>query len=121
MQDFAVLLGAIAALSLTVTKVVDFVRNLPYFKNPDGSAKYAGSWIWNVLAVVVGLAISLGWSVNIAGDAAKLVPALAGTAENLTGTSGEILTGLVIGAGAGFFHELLDSLSSIANRNNAVV
>jgi hypothetical protein len=113
MQEAAVLVATIAALSLTCTKVVDFFRNA--FDKQDEAPK----WTWNVVALVVGLAFALGWSVNVATEATKLIPALADQADRLAGLSGEVLTGFVIGMGAGFFHELLDSLSSIANKNNA--
>lgn len=117
MQGFAVVLAVILGLSLTTTKVVDFVRNLPYFKNADGSPKFAGSAIWNVLAFVVGVLLCVGWQHSFVNDLFAQVPALSNV--HLDGNAGYLLSGLIVGAGAGFFHELLDALSSIANRNNA--
>lgn len=105
------LLVTILALSLTVTKVVDFFRNLL-----DKGDTYK-KWIWNVVALVVGLAFALGWQVNIAGSMAQLVPALADKASLMDGVSGQVLTGFIIGMSAGFWHELLDALSSYAGRN----
>jgi type III secretory pathway component EscT len=105
------LVGSILALSLGVTKIVDMIRNLPWFKG-----KAVGSWVWNVVAFVVGLGIAVGWRHDLSPAAVALVPALANL--HLSSMVGEVLTGVVIGGGAGFFHELLDSLSSVANRNN---
>jgi hypothetical protein len=112
-MDFALVIASVAALSLTVTKVVDFVRNLI---DKDGTRP---KWLWNVAALAVGLAFCLGWQINIAGSIVQLVPALAGSASRVAGVSGQVLTGFVVGLGAGFWHELLDALSSIANKNNA--
>jgi hypothetical protein len=114
MQDFAVLLAVIAALSLTATKIVDLIRNVPMFKD-----RWIGSWVWNVVALVVGLAMCLGWEINLAESAAKLVPALTDQVEKFSGTTGQFLTGLVVGGGSGFFHELLDALSGVASRDHA--
>lgn len=115
----AELITAFLALSLTVTKAVDFVRNLPFFKNEDGTAKLKGSFVWNVVALVIGLAMCVGWEINLAESAAKLVPALADMAAKFAGTAGEVLTGIAVGlGGSALFHEVLDSLSSYANRNN---
>lgn len=113
MTDFALVVASVAALSLTVTKVVDFIRNL--VDKTDTWPK----WSWNVAALVVGLAFCLGWQINIAESIVQLVPALAGSAHMVDGVSGQVLTGFVVGMGAGFWHELLDALSSIANKNNA--
>jgi hypothetical protein len=112
MGGFAVLLGTLGALSLTVTKIVDFARNA--FDKED-TFPY---WTWNVVALAVGLAFALGWQLNLAGQAAALVPALAGTGR-LDGIAGQVLTGLLIGGGSGFFHELLDALSGVAAKNRA--
>lgn len=114
MTEFGVALALIGALSLTVTKVVDLIRNVF-----DPSAKYRGSWIWNVTALVVGLAFALGWHLNTATTVAALIPALADKASALEGLSGEILTGFVVGMSAGFWHELLDALSGIASKDQA--
>jgi hypothetical protein len=107
MQGFAVVLAVILGLSLTVTKAVDFTRNLPWFKN-----QAVGSWIWNALAFVYGLALCVGWQHSFVNDLFAQVPALANV--NLGDQAGYVLSGLIIGGGAGAFHEVLDALSGIA-------
>ena len=116
MTEFGTLIFAIGALSLTVTKAVDFFRNV--LDKQDTFPKY----IWNILALVIGLALCVGWNINLAEGAVRLVPALeqGGISSSLTGTAGSILTGLVVGMASGFWHELLDALSSVANKNNAI-
>lgn len=113
MEAFFVVAATVAALSLTVTKVVDFIRNA--FDQTDGWPK----WAWNVASLVVGLAFCVGWQINIAQSIVSLVPALSGSTALVDGLAGQILSGAVVGLGAGFWHELLDALSSVANRNNA--
>jgi hypothetical protein len=115
MTEFGLSLAAIGALSLTVTKVVDLIRNLPWFKD-----KWIGSWVWNVVALIVGLAFALGWQISIAGPLVALVPALADHAANFTGTMGQVLTGALIGGAAGFWHDLLHALSAVAGKNDAL-
>lgn len=105
-MEFGALVAGIAVLSLTVTKVVDLIRNL--LDKQDTYPKY----VWNIVAIVVGLAFALGWQLNIVDGITALVPALVNTTVNKT--AAEILTGLIIGGGAGFFHELLDALSGVA-------
>jgi hypothetical protein len=106
MQGFAVVMAVILGLSLTTTKVVDFVRNLPVFKD-----KYVGSWIWNALAFIVGVILCVGWQHSFVNDLFAQVPALSNV--HLDGNAGYLLSGLIVGAGAGFFHELLDALSGL--------
>lgn len=113
MAEFGSVVAMIAALSLTVTKVVDLIRNA--FDKNDTAPK----WFWNVAALVVGLAFALGWQLNVVVALVGLVPALVGHASAVTGVSGQALSGIIVGLSAGFWHELLDALSSVANRNNA--
>lgn len=112
MEAFFAVTATVGALSLTVTKVVDFFRNL--LDKQDTWPK----WSWNAASLGIGLALAVGWQINVAGSIVALVPALAGSTALVDGLAGQILSGAVIGLGAGFFHELLDALSSIANRNN---
>lgn len=113
MEGFAVVLSIIVGLSLTVTKVVDFIRNLPWFKD-----KFVGSWVWNAVAFVVGIALCVGWQHSFINDLAHQVPALA--TVNFTGTMGYILSGLLLGGVSGFGHELLSALSSIQTKNESI-
>ena len=118
MPDFAGFAGfvaALSALSLGVTKAVDFIRNIV-----DPNANLKGSWIWNAVAFVAGVALCLGWQLNLAPMLVGLVPALADKATALGGTSGQILTGLLVGGSAGFWHELLSALSSVQTKNEAL-
>jgi Na+/H+ antiporter NhaD/arsenite permease-like protein len=118
MEGFAVVVGIIVGLSLTVTKIVDFVRNLPWFKNADGTPKFVGSWIWNALAFVVGIVLCVGWQHSFVNDLAHVVPAL--STVNFAGNMGYVLSGLILGGLSGFGHELLAALSASARKNNAV-
>lgn len=110
MSDFAVVLGVIGGLSLTVTKVVDLVRNVA---DKGGTAP---KWVWNVVAFVVGTGLCLGWQKDFAADLMRLVPALAGDTDRLSGFGGYLLSGVLLGGLSGFGHELLDALSSSAKR-----
>jgi hypothetical protein len=110
-MEFAAVLALISGLSLVITKVVDFIRNLPWFKD-----KFVGSWVWNAVAFVAGIALCVGWNKNFVGDLMRVVPALAGDADSLKGFSGELLSGMLLGGLSGFAHELLDALSGVASR-----
>ena len=112
MIGFAAPVAIIVGLALTVTKAVDFVRNLPWFKG-----KYVGSWVWNAVAFIFGIALCVGWQHSFVNDLFAQVPAL--SQVNLGSGAGYVLSGLLLGGLSGFGHELLDALSSIANRNDA--
>jgi hypothetical protein len=114
MIEFSGVLVAISALSLTVSRVVTLLRNLV---DPDGKLP---SWTANTAALVVGLAFALGWQLNVAGAIVALIPALAAQASTLSGVSGQVLTGIVIGMAAGFWHEVLSALASISTKNEAI-
>lgn len=78
-----------ALLATAVTKIVDTVRNT--FDRGNRAPKA----VWNLLAFGVGIGLGLsGFN------------AFAGLHPNET--AGEILTGLMLGGGAGGFHELFD-------------
>lgn len=99
-------LVAALPLAVTVTKVVDLVRNLvdPTDKLPKV--------LWNVLALVIGVLVALGFEVNLFAPIAAAIPALKDWTPD--STMAEILTGLSIGAMAGFWHEKMDQWSSAA-------
>lgn len=110
---FIAFLVAAVPLAVLVAKVVDTVRNL--IDNADSVPK----WVWNVLALVVGVLICLGWGFNLVATLARSIPAFEGN-DWADGVAGQILTGLAIGAMAGFWHEKMDQWSSAAKANRAV-
>jgi hypothetical protein len=86
-------------LSVAVAKVVDFIRNL--FGSSQASVP---SWVWNVVAFVVGVAAALGWGINLLSAVVATVPALADKAGT-NDVLGQVLTGLILGGMAGFWHD----------------
>lgn len=109
MEAFGGVLTAflIAALPLgvTVTKVVDFVRNLL-----GAGEKNVPKWVWNLLALVVGVAIALGFEVNLIAPVTAAIPGLKDW--NPSSTAAMILSGLAIGAMGSFWHEKLSAWSA---------
>jgi hypothetical protein len=92
MEPFVV----VAVFALVITKLVDTIRNAI-----DPTARLP-KVVWNVTAFVAGIAVCLIWSVNMLeqfGD------------EGVRGTAGEVLTGILLGAGGSAWHEVLDFLS----------
>lgn len=108
-------LGIIAALgasALVIEKVVSFLRNAF-----DKAGRLSTFW-WNVTALVLGVCYTLGWQINLAPALAALVPALSGSTR-LTGVSGQVLTGLAIGAASGFWYATFQALEATVTRNSA--
>jgi hypothetical protein len=105
------LIAAIGASALVIEKVVSFIR-----RAFDASNRVKTFW-WNALALLLGVAYALGWQLNFAAAAAKLIPALA-TSGALDGVSGQVLTGLVVGAAAGFWYAAFQALEATVHRNN---
>lgn len=98
-------LVAALPLGVTVTKVVDFVRNLL------GAAETnVPKWVWSLLALVVGVVIALGFEVNLIAPIAAAIPGLKDW--NPSSTMAEIITGLAIGAMGSFWHEKLSAWSA---------
>lgn len=114
LDSLAAALVVAGPLAVGVTKVVDFIRNLA---DADNSAP---PWVWNLLAFIVGIAVSLGWGINLVGALTAAVPALA-ESDVGKGTGGTILTGIVLGAMAGFWHEKMDQWSGWAASRRTVV
>jgi hypothetical protein len=110
---FTAFLVAALPLAVLVTKAVDTVRNLV------GSVTVP-KWVWNVLALGLGVLLCLGWGFNLFDALTKAIPALA-ESDALSGTLGSVLTGLAVGAMAGFWHEKMDEWSSIAKANKTSV
>jgi hypothetical protein len=113
MTGFTAVIVSLAALALTVEKIVSFLRHaLPSEGWP--------TWVWNVVAMVVGLGFALGWQINLVPSVLGLIPAFKASTA-LTGTSGQILTGLAIGASAGFAYGILQALEATVHRNQSAV
>jgi hypothetical protein len=106
-------LVAALPLAVTVTKVVDFVRNLL----GTGQANVP-KWVWNLLALALGVIVALAFEINLIAPVAAAIPALKDWSPD--STMAEILSGLAIGAMAGFWHEKMDEWSSIAKANKPV-
>lgn len=113
MDPFFAVLASFAVVALLVTKSVDTIRNL--IDKDDSMPKVT----WNVVAFAVGVAYCVGWQVDLSASAIALVPALAAHADRLHGITGQVLTGLLAGGFAGFWHEALDALSGVASRAHA--
>jgi len=99
MPDFTAFLVLAVPIAVGVTKAVDLVRNAI---DPNDSIPKV---VWNILAFVFGVALCIGWQVNLASAAGLKQSSLAGTA-------GQILTGLALGAMASFWHEAMDAWSA---------
>lgn len=106
MEALVAWLALITGAAATVTKVVDLIRNAI-----DREDKLPAV-TWNIVAFAVGVGFAIGWQVDLTASLADLVPALKGA--RLDGIAGQILTGLIAGGAAGFWHELFDALSARA-------
>jgi hypothetical protein len=105
MDQFGPAIAAIAALILVagplavgVAKVTDFVRNLA-----DKTDKWP-HWVWNVVPIVIGVAVCVGWGINLLNAVVSAIPAL----QEQSGSNdfmGQVLTGVLVGAMAGFWHD----------------
>lgn len=113
MEAFFAALAAFGAVSIGITKIVDLFRN--WFDKDDKVPKA----VWNGAALALGLGYALGWQVDLSATVFELVPASADKSDRLAGITGQVLTGLVAGAFAGFWHELLDALNGIAKDRHA--
>jgi hypothetical protein len=104
---FTVFVVAAVPLAIGVTKAVDTLRNL--LDKDDGAPKV----VWNLVALVLGLGVCLGWQFNYLSALVDAIPALANETR-LDGVAGQALTGITVGAMAGFWHEKMDQLSTTA-------
>jgi flagellar biosynthesis protein FliR len=94
--------------AIVVTKSVDMIRNMF-----DTSPPRVPKQVWNALALGLGIATALIWRINILDNYSS-------PTSFVQGVSGQILTGLAIGATASGYHELFDALSSGAKKLNPV-
>jgi hypothetical protein len=90
-------IATLTILAIVVTKLTDYFRNVF-----DPKARFA-AWVWQTVALALGLVISFVWQVNML-EAISHTPA--------QGIAGQVLTGLGMGAAAGGYHELFDALSA---------
>jgi hypothetical protein len=98
------LLTATTAFALLVTKLVDFCRNA------FGPLPAHRKWVWNALALALGVAIGLIFQVNVLEPFAH---------DDTAVVAGRVLTGLAIGAAGSGWHEALDALSGVAKATKA--
>lgn len=97
------------ALSVLVTKAVDFTRNT-LDKNDTVS-----KWVWQICAFGYGiLAAFLYQQADV-----SQIPGLPPIFQNATGVGAMVIVGLAIGASASGFHELFDALSGVAKRRGS--
>jgi len=97
------LIAASTAFALTITKLVDFVRNLVPKKHQESL-----KWLWGGGALVLGVVVAGVFEINVFADVSN-----SGT-ERFLGT---VLTGLGMGATGSAWHEVLDAFSSSARRS----
>lgn len=116
MTGFAAVIVSLAALALTVEKIVSFIRNA-VGKDATGGDRFP-TWVYNVLAMLVGVGFALGWQVNLAPSLLGLIPRFAASSA-LTGTSGQLLTGLAVGGASGFAYGVLQALEATVHSNRA--
>jgi hypothetical protein len=98
----AALLVAVMPIAMFCTKVTDFVRNA--FDKNDSLPKA----VWNVVPIVAGVGLCLGFQLNAVENLAKSIPALAASTA-LAGVAGQVLTGLLMGTFAGYWHDKMSS------------
>ena len=109
-QAFAVFTAFLVValpLAVGVTKVVDTVRNLFGSSEPK-VPKVA----WNILALVLGVITALCFGINLLSPIAAAFPGIKDWAPS--DSWAEVLSGIAIGAMAGFWHEKMDQWSSLA-------
>jgi hypothetical protein len=98
-------------LAVTVTKVVDTIRNLLGTTQAN-----VPKVVWNLVALAVGVVIALGFEINLIAPVAAAIPGLKDWTPS--STMAEIISGLAIGAMGSFWHEKLDEWSSRAKAAN---
>jgi len=111
---FTTFVIAVLPLAVGVTKAVDLIRNVA--DKDDSWPKLS----WNAASFVLGVGLCVGWQFNFMAPLAAAIPALKGSSA-LSGVSGQLLTGIAVGAMASFWHEKLDAWSSAASASKATV
>ena len=100
------ILTATTVFALLITKIVDFVRNA--FAGGEGSQP--PKWLWNLLALVLGVVVALVFDLNIFAEI---------TDSSGPAWAGQVVTGLGMGATGSGWHEVLDALSGTAKSARA--
>lgn len=112
-QVFALLAGVViifGPLAVGLTKLVDMVRNMV---DPTG-VRFAGArWVWNVLALVLGLVVALVFEMNVMAQVLDLIPQFSDSTA-LDGVVGQVLTGVGMAGMASYHHETMDRKSAEA-------
>jgi hypothetical protein len=108
------LLVLIFGLAFGVEKTVSAIRHVfdPNDKLP--------TVVWNFASMAVGVATAVGWHKTVVPAVFSAVPALQHSTA-LSGTSGEILSGLILGGLAGFGYGVLQRWEAGTHAKNAEV
>jgi hypothetical protein len=101
MDGLGALVAGTTAFAILITKLVDFCRNA--FDAHDKAPKF----IWNVLALGLGIAVALIFELNMFGNV---------SGSKVQEVLGQVLTGLGMGATGSGWHEVLDALSGTAKK-----
>lgn len=101
---FTAFLFAIGPLALLTERAVTFLKTLL-----GDLVKNAPAVVWLVAGFAVALGICLGWQYNFIATLAHSIPAMTDK-STFDGVSGQVLTGLSVGAAAGFWHEKIAEL-----------
>jgi hypothetical protein len=100
-------LAAAGPFAVAVAKLVDTVRNAL------GAAQAnVPKVVWNLLALALGVIAAFAFEINLFDPIAAAIPALKDWSPS--SALGQLMTGLAIGAMAGFWHEKMDEWSSKA-------
>lgn len=103
-------MGNFILYAAIVTKGVDMVRTAL-----DPTAEKYPKVTWIVMAFVLGIVIATSYQLQFGGVIEGLPPGLA----RLTGVSGQVFSGLLLGAWASGLHELFDLGSGAAKALHA--
>lgn len=107
----AEVVGVATVFGIVVTKTVDLIRNA-LAGTPLAETRF--KWLWNVLALGLGVLMALVWAVNMLDNYSS-------PDSRVQGVFGQVLTGLAIGGVASGYHELFDLLSGTAKRAKGYV
>lgn len=101
---FVAFVLAAGPLAVGVNHAVDWLRNLIDPRTTQNPAGRFPSVVWTSAGFVFGIALCVGWQFNPVAGLAEAIPAMQGSTR-LSGVAGQVLSGLVLGAMAGFWHD----------------